>query len=260
MMRRRVLIYRDYGCADVSDLHAALGEFYAGRGIDVEMTDASAVLKDNALNDEVLAFFMPGGAATPYRMKLGCLGNAKIRAYVENGGIYFGLCAGAYYASRRCRFEEDIPELAVVDDYGLDLIDADAVGTLKKDFKINHYSPNPSSSTVTRVIWRDDGESHPVFYHGGPKFELHNLQNHEILASYAEVDGTPPAVVMRRFGRGLAVVSGVHFEDGVDSLKGFVGRTTEDRRQAEVLSRRMAEGEEGRRRLLCKLLSKLRER
>lgn len=40
MMRRRVLIYRDYGCADVSDLHAALGEFYAGRGIDVEMTDA----------------------------------------------------------------------------------------------------------------------------------------------------------------------------------------------------------------------------
>ena len=32
-MRRRILIYRDYGCADVSDLYAALGEFYAGRGI-----------------------------------------------------------------------------------------------------------------------------------------------------------------------------------------------------------------------------------
>lgn len=256
-MRSRILIYRDYGCADVSDLYAALENFYTGRGISVEMTDASAVLKDNALNDGVLAFFMPGGAATPYRMKLGCQGNAKIRSYVENGGVYFGLCAGAYYASRRCRFEEDVPELAVVEDYGLDLIDADAVGTLKKDFKINHYSPNPSSSTVTEVIWLADGEKHAVFYHGGPKFELRNLQNHEVLASYAEVDGTPPAVVMRRLGRGLAVVSGVHFEDGVDSLRSFVGRTIEDRLQAEALSRRMAEGEEGRKRLLCKLMAKL---
>lgn len=259
-MRNRILIYCDYGCADVSDLYAALNSCYADSGIAVEMTDASAILKDNALNDKVLAFFMPGGAATPYRMKLGCQGNEKIRSYVENGGIYFGLCAGAYYASRRCRFEEDVPELAIVDDYGLDLVDADAVGTLKKDFKINHYSLNPSSSTVTEVVWHADGEKHSVFYHGGPKFELHNLKNHEILASYAEADGMPPAIVMRRFGQGAAIVSGVHFEDGIDSLKGFVGRTVEDRRQAEVLSRRMAEGEDGRKRLLCKLMDRLCER
>lgn len=32
--------------------------------------------------------------------KLKVRGNQKIAEYVQSGGVYFGICAGAYYASR----------------------------------------------------------------------------------------------------------------------------------------------------------------
>lgn len=256
-MRNKVLIYRDYGCADVTDLQTSLQQYFADSEMMVELTDAASILKESALDNKVAAFFMPGGAATPYRMKLGCLGNEIIRSYVKQGGIYFGICAGAYYASRKTEFETDVPDLAVIDEYGLDLIDAHAIGTLKKAFGINHYSLNPSSSAVTSVTWNADGESHSVFYHGGPYLDIKNPDSHEVLAVYRDVKGTPPAVVERRFGNGLAIVSGVHFEDGVASLKGFVGRTIEDRLQAEKIMQKMKAGEEGRLRLRDKMLAKI---
>lgn len=259
-MKRKILIYRDYGCADVNNLYRTLKENFDRQNVAVEMTDAAEILKRNALNSNVLAFFMPGGAATPYRTKLGYQGNEKIRDYVKNGGVYFGICAGAYYASSCCRFEEDVPNLAVVEDYGLNLVEADAVGTLKKDLKINPYSRTPSSLAVTSVVWNEDGEKHSVFYHGGPKFEIHNMKNHEVLASYGDVSENPPAIVFRRFGKGAAILSGVHFEDGINSLKRFVGCGEEDKRQIEMLSAQLEKGEESRKKLIEKIVCRLCER
>ena len=48
---------------------------------------------------------MPGGADRPYCAALNGEGNRRIRAFVEAGGAYLGLCAGAYYASQRVEFE-----------------------------------------------------------------------------------------------------------------------------------------------------------
>ena len=61
-MKRKILIYRDYGCADVNNLYRTLKENFDRQTVAVEMTDAAEILKRNALNSNVLAFFMPGGA------------------------------------------------------------------------------------------------------------------------------------------------------------------------------------------------------
>jgi glutamine amidotransferase-like uncharacterized protein len=55
-------------------------------------------------------FVMPGGADVPYGHALNGPGNAMIRDYVESGGVYVGICAGAYYAARRIEFDENGPQ------------------------------------------------------------------------------------------------------------------------------------------------------
>lgn len=99
---------------------------------------------------------MPGGAGTPYRHKLEVYGNEKIRSYVRAGGMYYGICAGAYYACEKTVFEADIPELRIVSRCGLDLIKGTAVGTLYKELGILPYSRNASSSAVVELLWHDN--------------------------------------------------------------------------------------------------------
>jgi len=89
-MWQKVLIYRDYGVADLTNLSKALKLYFEPRHIQIDFTDALAILKENVLDENVLLFVMPGGAATPYLHKLHVQGNEKIKAYIEKGGGIFG--------------------------------------------------------------------------------------------------------------------------------------------------------------------------
>lgn len=40
-MRLKILIYRDYGCADVSSLYGELASYFREKGISVDFTDAA---------------------------------------------------------------------------------------------------------------------------------------------------------------------------------------------------------------------------
>ena len=76
-MRNKILIYEDYDCADVSALEKGLKEYFEPRGCNIGFTDAAGIINGGELNENVLAFFIPGGAGTPYRHKLEVLGNKK---------------------------------------------------------------------------------------------------------------------------------------------------------------------------------------
>ena len=104
-MTQKVLIYRDYGVGDLGHLEEGLKEYFKQRQVKVDYTDATSIIKGNALNEDVTAFVMPGGAATPFLQKLKVQGNEKIRDYVYQGGHYLGICAGAYYACSKVEFE-----------------------------------------------------------------------------------------------------------------------------------------------------------
>lgn len=255
-MRDRVLVYEDYGCASTDGLKRALDGYYAPRGIRVETTDAAAVV-GGALDDGVLAFVMPGGAATPYRRKLGLLGNGRIASYVRDGGAYLGICAGAYYACSKVEFETDVPEICIVRDDGLlNLLAATAVGTLRKELRIRPYAVNEASSAAVELLWRADGEEHTVRYHGGPRFELHDPAA-EVLAVYKDVEGMPPAVVGKSFGRGRAVLSGVHMEDRGEDLKKAIHALRIDAAEAVRVADRLERREASRQALFAKVMRAL---
>ena len=71
-------------------------------------------------------FVMPGGADLPYCKKLNGLGNRKIRKFIEDGGFYIGICAGAYYACRRINFKGK--DYEVSGDRELELFEGTAEG------------------------------------------------------------------------------------------------------------------------------------
>lgn len=56
------------------------------------------------LHDEGNLLCIPGGQDIPYSFELSGEGNRQIRKFVENGGRFLGICAGAYFASGEIDF------------------------------------------------------------------------------------------------------------------------------------------------------------
>lgn len=104
---QRALVYNGPGAGSRSvnsAMDALRRSFVPGR-IQVDTIDARSVVSGGWQHD-CLCFVMPGGADVPYCRELGPEGMKVIRSWVEeDGGLYLGLCAGAYFASGRVVFE-----------------------------------------------------------------------------------------------------------------------------------------------------------
>ncbi|MCM1324413.1 MAG: BPL-N domain-containing protein [Acetobacter sp.] len=256
-MRNKILIYCDYGTNDIGSLKRSLSEYFTPFGISIETTDAKEIISENSLNDEVLAFFMPGGRATPYVEKLKVQGNQKITEYVQRGGVYFGICAGAYYASRKVFFETDVKELCIIQQCGLNLIDADAIGTLYKELNISPYTMDFNSIAPVQVRWLADKERHIASYHGGPYFQPSENSSLQILAEYELSGNRLPAAVMQSHGKGIAIASGLHIEDSGKDLRHILFDLRKDKEKAQEVVTKLEENETSRQALFEKLMQKI---
>lgn len=256
-MRNKILIYCDYGTNDISRLQKSLQEYFAGEGISIKTTDAKEIVNENSLNEDVLAFFMPGGRATPYIEKLKVQGNQKIAEYVQNGGVYFGICAGAYYAGRKVFFETDVKELSIIQECGLNLIDADTIGTLYKELNISPYTMDFNSMAPVQVNWLEDKESHVASYHGGPYFSPLPNSRLQILAEYELAGKKLPAAVMQTYGKGAAIASGLHIEDSGKDLRRILFDLRQDREKAESVVAKLEANEASRQALFQKFMQKI---
>lgn len=256
-MRNKILIYCDYGTNEIGSLKRSLAEYFAPLGIQIQTTDAKGIVNENSLTDDVLAFFMPGGRATPYIEKLKTQGNEKIINYVQNGGIYFGICAGAYYASRQVLFETDVKELCIIQECGLNLIDADAIGTLYKELNISPYTMDFNSITPVEVRWLADNKTHVASYHGGPYFKMSPKSQLQVLAEYELDNIRLPAVVMQSHGKGLAIASGLHIEDSGKELRRILFDLRQDKVKAEKVVKTLEEHETSRKALFDKMMQKI---
>ncbi|MFI3242119.1 MAG: BPL-N domain-containing protein [Alphaproteobacteria bacterium] len=257
-MTKKILIYNDLGCEDVLIVQEEISNYFKKENVSVDFVDANQIINENALNSDVLAFIVPGGASSPYKQKLKTLGNEAIANYVKNGGSYLGICAGAYYPCKKIIFEKGIPELEKTAEHGLDLIDGEAIGTLHKEFNVSPYSGDYDSIAIANIIWQDDDKQElGIYYHGGPYFKLYNEENHDVLARYKDVEGNPPAIVSRNFGKGKVVVSGVHFELGARHLMASLSASKEPPEFAVELSSKLQEKENDRQVLTHKIMQKL---
>ncbi|KAK4694483.1 biotin---protein ligase, partial [Lecanoromycetidae sp. Uapishka_2] len=221
--RMNVLVYAGNGCTVeavrhcVYTLRRLLSPNYA-----VISIEGKAIIEEPWTGTCALLVF-PGGADLGYCRTLNGEGNRKITQYVERGGSYLGFCAGAYYASKRCEFEEGNKKLEVMGDRELAFYPGPCRGLAFPGF-VYHSEAGAravelrvSKTSLTKGSLPDIFRS---YYNGGgvfvdaPKYKDHGV---EILASYTQElkvdsgEGTA-AVVYCKAGEGAAVLMSPHPE------------------------------------------------
>lgn len=211
---RPVLVYAGDG-ADPFCLQCLLRTCREAYGA-AETIDAQQILAGR-WQERCCALAFPGGADRPYAAKLNGRGNALIREYVQGGGRYLGVCAGAYYACRRIDFSGDGFE--VKEPRELALFPGTANGSLTELAPL--YRPQDLNCAAAVEL---DTQAGPVtaLYWGGCRFEPDaDAGAFQVLARYAAL---PPdaniAAVRLRVGEGVAVLSGVHPEISGQDLDG----------------------------------------
>lgn len=203
-----ILVYQDY----VHNNGVLLRRLRETYGADrVGYCDAADIL-NGRLDQDIIFFVMPGGADLYYCEKLNGAGNARIRAYVEQGGTYFGICAGAYYACRRIEWAKNEGEHSICGDRELGFFKGTAIGPVYD--LIESFSGN-WNSVVTLTA---NGIPYPAFYAGGPVFVPDGDSDHTILATY-NVPNASLALVETSVGKGRALLSACHIEFTPEFLK-----------------------------------------
>jgi len=228
-MARNIVIYQDEGVGPVG--LACLQSFFAKD--DVRLVSAPSVI-DNSAFEGCDIFVMPGGADRFYAQKLDGTGNNNIRAFVENGGTYLGLCAGAYYACKAIEYHRGRhDEICAPRD--LALVDAVAIGSLSE---LGPYYDETLHSAGIVTLELANGTTQPIFYFGGCKFT--GDPDAEILARY-DIAGKPAAMIRKKAGRGCVVLSGAHVEYTPQALQNYPAANEQERERGVLLASILAQ-------------------
>lgn len=233
--RKNVYIYSDQGAGGFS-LMATQRHFAENNVFFIQAKDIIA----DGIPQNADLFIMPGGADRPYTEKLNGLGNHNIHTYVEQGGTYLGICAGAYYGCEKIAFQKDTPD-AICENRELAFFKGTAIGCLPQ-ISDCYYDETLKSAAVIEI--KTKTKTYTVFYWGGCYFEK-DVQDEktDILARYAFLEGNPPVIIRRQIGQGHAILSGVHFEVTPEALLDYPFESKIDSDNKQNAARTLAAGE-----------------
>lgn len=160
---------------------------------------------------------IPGGRDIPYHVALKGKGNARIRSFVNNGGSFLGICAGAYYGCRNVEFDRGTP-LEVVGERELAFFPGIARGPAYGPGTFRYNSDDGARASTINDDFHQ--ESFKTFHNGGCYFaDTQKYPDVRVLAKYLDISDHPAAIIECSFGRGRAILSGVHIEIGVSNNK-----------------------------------------
>lgn len=156
---------------------------------------------------------IPGGRDLEYLNSLKGIGNANIRRFVENGGAFLGICAGAYYGCRYVEFDKGMP-LEVIGERELLFFPGVGKGPAYGPGTFEYESEKGAQAAHISAPFFEG--TFKTYFNGGCYFpEAENFGKVSILSKYLDLPEKPPAVIECCIGRGKAILSGVHFEIGV---------------------------------------------
>ncbi|KAL6947427.1 hypothetical protein ACO0RG_000001 [Hanseniaspora osmophila] len=168
------------------------------------------------------ALVFPGGADIPYTKECQPI-LSEIQKFVKKkGGLFIGICAGAYWGTSRCEFYENHPTMEVSGNRDLKFYPGIARGPTFPDF---HYKSQSGARVVTLNV--DNGTKVKSYYNGGCSFiSPEAYENVEVLARYTDEKdemwvqlksenekSKDAAVVLCSQGKGKALLIGPHPEN-----------------------------------------------
>ncbi|EIP97293.1 Trehalose utilization [Opitutaceae bacterium TAV1] len=158
-----------------------------------------------------------GGSGSAQSKAIGDSGRANVRKFVENGGGYVGVCAGAYLACSGF-------------DWGLGILNA---RTVSSKWRRGRGYMDVELSDAGRALFGPVKDTFKIRYANGPIIRPHNrtdLPAYEVVAWFrSEIaeNGTPvgvmvdsPAQATTTFGKGRVFISSPHPENtpGVQAM------------------------------------------
>ena len=190
-------------------------------------TTTSKEIKEGILECDTSLLVMPGGRDIPYCEELNGEGNKKIRNFVDNGGSYLGICAGAYYACEAIEFAKGDHVYEVCGERELKFYPGLGIGPVYPGFE---YESNKGAKAIEIITSSDlmdlsQKSRITVHYDGGlyfaPPTSVRTTPHIygdtcQVLAYYP--NEVYPSIVSMTCGKGLVVLSGVHIEASATDL------------------------------------------
>lgn len=212
---QQIIVYVDLGVDGVALKHTvkSLQQEVDPSKYRIRRMDSKALKSEN-WEKETALLVIPGGRDIYYHESLDGAGTSKIRQFVEKGGSYLGICAGAYFGAGSIEFEKG-GTYEVCANRSLAFFPGYAEGPAygKNKYRIDGLQ----GLEAARVSWQED--SFHVYYNGGCHFvKAHEFPGVSILSSYLELKDDPAAIVLCKVGQGQAVLSGVHLEYSTPAL------------------------------------------
>lgn len=157
---------------------------------------------------ETALLIIPGGRDIYYHSALSGEGAARVKRFIERGGSYLGLCAGAYFASGAIEFEKG-GALQVCGERPLKLFPGQAIGPAYGHGKYSYESDQ--GVEAASISW--NGKDSFAYFNGGCYFDsAHTFPHVKVLSAYLNLDEKRAAIVQCKVGKGKAILSGVHIE------------------------------------------------
>lgn len=208
-MKPKVIVYKDEGVGPLSyrALFKSLKKSSLLDAFEIKTLNAKGVIEGSWKEDCAL-FILPGGRDVPYHKALKGKGNKHLKEYVENGGQFLGICAGAYYGCGEVIFEEG-SKGEICQKRELQFFQGAAFGPL---YNLKPYCYEGHVSAYAAPILFE-GESFHTYYNGGCTFrDAEESSSLKILAVYQDSYANSPALIECKVGKGTAILSGVHLE------------------------------------------------
>lgn len=237
---KNILIYQGPGTSirSVEALCVLFQSLYKDK-LAVLKIDSEIILKTD-WEEQTALLIIPGGRSLKYYEALGEAGNARIRQYVVKGGIYLGVCAGAYYAADATYFDISGKNELVLHTEQLKLLKGiEAVGPAYPGGYDYEGSTTLRAADIN-ILPLD--KKMALYFNGGCSFKNLNAET-AVLADYAELDHLP-ALIKAPYGKGFVILSGVHFEFDAETLNLDIANATaaeKDRLTAEQVKLRKDE-------------------
>ncbi|KAF8752050.1 Class II aaRS and biotin synthetase [Rhizoctonia solani] len=208
-----VLVYQGPGVSETSLYHTLttldtlLRPNYTVRAVDAKLLETEPWGPSCAL------LAIPGGRDLPYVEHL-AKAIPKIKEFVENGGAYLGICAGAYFGSARVEWELGTP-LQVVGERPLKFFPGTSRGCAYPGFEYQSEA-GAQLLDITATVHGEESEQtfEGIYYNGGGVFEDADTPQMRALGVLvtARYPNGKPAAVTCAVGRGAASLWGLHPE------------------------------------------------
>lgn len=206
----------------------------------VQHITAERILGDPSWKGACRLLVVPGGRDLPYCQVLDGRGNMEILEYVQNGGSYLGICAGAYYACSCIEFDKDNPVMSVCGNRELSFFPGLGRGPVYPGFSYTDrsgvravpISVSPNFTFASQLEpWTKSLLNKEVYayFNGGLEFVGQLNRGNETPTAVAHYTQLPPssqpmssvAVMLNQCGSGRALLTGIHLEVSPEELEAY---------------------------------------